>query len=134
MVAEHVVQSATLQRLIADVREVVAAAGDAPAISWCVAERVQLYLEDTDLLLPERREPDPNHYHQHILHVELDGSSRLSRCAGCLARRHRFTTMSHGALSAFIRGSNSRQATGSTLTRPATNRWWKSPAHPVRPE
>lgn len=74
MVAEHVVRSATLERLIADVREVVVAGGEPADVSQAVAERMQPHLEDPGLLLPEQREPDPNHYRQHILHVEPDGS------------------------------------------------------------
>ena len=74
VVAEQAVRSATLERLIADIREVVAAGGEAADISQAIAARLEPYLEDYTLLLPEQCEPDPNHYRQHVLHVEPDGS------------------------------------------------------------
>lgn len=74
MVAEHAVRSATLERLIADVRDVVAAGGEASEVSASVAERLEPYLQNENLLLAEQQEPDPTQYRQHILHVEPDGS------------------------------------------------------------
>ncbi|MEZ4520561.1 MAG: cysteine dioxygenase family protein [Thermomicrobiales bacterium] len=81
VVVEQVLRSATLDRLIADVREVVGAGHDAADTSAAVAERLQPYLQDESLLLPEQQEPDPNHYRQHVLHVEPGGSfSIVSLC------------------------------------------------------
>ncbi len=74
MVAEQAVASATLERLIADVRDVVQGDDEPAATSAAVAERLQPYLQDEQLLLPEQQEPDPTQYRQHILHVEPDGS------------------------------------------------------------
>ena len=81
MVAEHVVRSATLERLISDIRAVVAESSDPARVSTAIAARLEPYLEDDNLLLPEQREPDPHHYRQHVLHVEPDGSfSIVSLC------------------------------------------------------
>jgi predicted metal-dependent enzyme (double-stranded beta helix superfamily) len=70
-----------LERLIADVRAVVKAGGDAVDISREIAGRLAPCLSDAALLTGAKREPDPNHYRQHILHVEPDGSfSIVSLC------------------------------------------------------
>jgi predicted metal-dependent enzyme (double-stranded beta helix superfamily) len=74
VVVEQAVGSVALRRLIAEVREVVAAGGEAGDVSRAVAERLEPYLNDAGLLTAAQREPDPDHYRQHILHVEPDGS------------------------------------------------------------
>ena len=66
--------SATLTRLVADVRDVVSAGGDPESVSNAVADRLQPYLQDTSLLREEQREPDLTQYRQHVLHVEPGGS------------------------------------------------------------
>lgn len=81
MVVEQVAGSVALNQLVADVREVVAGGGAPAEISRQVAAKLQPYLNDPDLLTSEQREPDPNYYRQHILHVEPDGSfSIVSLC------------------------------------------------------
>ncbi len=74
MVVEQVIGSVALKQLVADVRVVVAAGGETASVSQAVAERLEPYLDDPGLLTTGQREPDPNHYRQHILHVEPDGS------------------------------------------------------------
>lgn len=74
-------QSTTLQQLVEEIRGVVVAGGEPAQVSERVAGRLQPYLQNKDLLLPAQREPDPEHYRQHILHVEPDGSfSIVSLC------------------------------------------------------
>jgi 3-mercaptopropionate dioxygenase len=74
VVAEQAVRSATLERLIDDVRDIVVAGGAPEDVGGGIAKRLEPYLEDSSLLLPAQREPDPTQYRQHILHVEPDGS------------------------------------------------------------
>lgn len=74
-------RSAALERLIVDIREVVGDGGEPAQVSEAIAARLEPFLDDSSLLLPEQREPDPDHYRQHILHVEPDGSfSIVSLC------------------------------------------------------
>ena len=81
MVAGSATRSVTLDQLISDIREVVAAGGEPADVSRSVAQRLEPYLGNDDLLLPAQREPDPIQYRQHILHVETDGSfSIVSLC------------------------------------------------------
>jgi predicted metal-dependent enzyme (double-stranded beta helix superfamily) len=74
VVAEQAVRSVVLEQLIADVRAAVAAGGDPVDVSKEVAARLEPFLANDDLLLPEQREPDPTQYRQHVVHVEPDGS------------------------------------------------------------
>lgn len=70
-----------LDNLIAEIREVVGRGESARDTADRVAERLGPYLNSPDLLTEGQREPDPDHYKQHILHVEPDGSfSIVSLC------------------------------------------------------
>jgi 3-mercaptopropionate dioxygenase len=66
--------SPTAALLVGDIRTAVAAGGDDHAVAARVAKAMTRHLADPRLLDAEHREPDPNHYRQHILHVEPDGS------------------------------------------------------------
>lgn len=68
------VQSPTLQALVSAVRAEVKRGGDDGHVAERVAQALQPYLGQSGLLTDAQREPDPNHYRQHILHVEPDGS------------------------------------------------------------
>ena len=81
MVAGSATRSVTLDQLVSDIRDVVAAGGEPADISKSVATRLEPFLGNSDLLLPAQCEPDPVQYRQHILHVEPDGSfSIVSLC------------------------------------------------------
>jgi predicted metal-dependent enzyme (double-stranded beta helix superfamily) len=60
--------------LVGDVRTAVVTGGDDHAVAARVARALTGHLADPLLLDPEHREPDPDHYRQHVLHVEPDGS------------------------------------------------------------
>jgi 3-mercaptopropionate dioxygenase len=81
MAVERATTSATLAQLIRDIREVVERGNDPQQTADLVAERLVPYLNDRDLLTEAQRESDPNHYKQHVLHVEPGGSfSVVSLC------------------------------------------------------
>ncbi len=72
----HVAASATtdrLQNLVVAVREAVSVGTGARERADRAAIALRPFLADSDLLLPEHREPDPSRYRQSILHVEADG-------------------------------------------------------------
>ncbi|MCP2246488.1 cysteine dioxygenase family protein [Lentzea aerocolonigenes] len=60
--------------LVGDLRTAVVRGGDDHAVAARVARALTGHLADPLLLDPEHREPDPDHYRQHVLHVEPDGS------------------------------------------------------------
>jgi predicted metal-dependent enzyme (double-stranded beta helix superfamily) len=66
--------SPTAALLVGAVRTAVTAGGDDAAVAARVARALTGHLADPVLLDPEHREPDPNAYRQHVLHVEPDGS------------------------------------------------------------
>ena len=66
--------STALDRLVAQIREAIAAEADDTARAARVADGLAPMLGDAGFLAPAQREPDPNHYRQHVLHVEPDGS------------------------------------------------------------
>jgi len=66
--------SVALERLIASIRSIVQAESDPEVIGAGVAEALAPHLGNPDLLTDKQLVPDPNHYRQHILHVEPDGS------------------------------------------------------------
>lgn len=66
--------SPALNALIDEIRTVVRSGGATRAVAEGVARVLGPYLGRPDLLLPEQEAPDPDHYRQHILHVEDDGS------------------------------------------------------------
>jgi predicted metal-dependent enzyme (double-stranded beta helix superfamily) len=73
--------SAALERLIADIRDVVRLGNEPGETADLVAERLTPYLEDAELLTNAQRQSDPNHYKQHVLHVEPGGAfSIVSLC------------------------------------------------------
>ena len=66
--------SPALRRLINEVRTIVARDAEARAVGRKVAEILRSYLQLADFLTPAQMEPCGDKYHQHILHVEADGS------------------------------------------------------------
>ncbi|GAA3647244.1 putative metal-dependent enzyme (double-stranded beta helix superfamily) [Lentzea atacamensis] len=66
--------SPTAALLVGDIREAVTAGGDDATVAARVARALTGHLADRGLLDRDHREPDPNHYRQHVLHVEPDGS------------------------------------------------------------
>lgn len=69
--------SARLGRLVGEVREAVGR-GLAPDLTaYLVGEQLGPHLDAADLLTPQQRESDPEHYRQHLLHAEADGSFSL---------------------------------------------------------
>lgn len=74
---DHVTLSATpprLKDLMVVIREAVRMGTDPRERADRAATVLRPFLTDSDLLLPEHREPDPTRYRQSILHVEDDGS------------------------------------------------------------
>lgn len=68
---------ATLEALIADIREAVNR-GHAPDLTaYLVEERLARYLGEPGLLTADQCEGDPERYRQHVLHAEADGSFSL---------------------------------------------------------
>lgn len=63
-----------LENLVVAVREAVSVGTGARECADRAAIALRPFLADSDLLLPEHREPDPVRYRQSILHVEHDGS------------------------------------------------------------
>ncbi len=73
----RVTASATAPRLkdlVVAIREGVRIGTDPRGCADRAATALRPFLADSDLLLPEHREPDPARYRQSILHVEDDGS------------------------------------------------------------
>ena len=66
--------SVTLNQLINSIRSFVQTETNPALIGEAVAIALEPVLGDTTLLTEEQLVPDPNHYRQHILHVEPDGS------------------------------------------------------------
>jgi 3-mercaptopropionate dioxygenase len=64
----------TLASLIEGVHGVVRGGGDPEQVAAGVADVLAEHLDVAELLRPEQCEPDPNHYRQHVLHAEDDGS------------------------------------------------------------
>ncbi|MCX4750633.1 cysteine dioxygenase family protein [Kitasatospora sp. NBC_01287] len=60
--------------LIAQVRAVVARGLPPELTAHLIAEALRDHLGDPALLTPEQCEGDPDHYRQHVLHAEADGS------------------------------------------------------------
>ncbi len=66
--------TARIDGLVADVREVVQRGMPPELTARLVAERLAPALGAPGLLTPEQRAGDPDHYRQHVLHAEADGS------------------------------------------------------------
>lgn len=66
--------TARLGQLVDDVREAVGRGLPPDTTAYLVGERLAAHLGAADLLTPDQREGDPDHYRQHILHAESDGS------------------------------------------------------------
>ncbi|WP_414168951.1 cysteine dioxygenase [Streptoverticillium reticulum] len=66
--------TARLDELIGDVREAVGRGLPPDTTAYLVGERLAAHLGAGDLLTEEQCEGDPEHYRQHILHAEPDGS------------------------------------------------------------
>lgn len=63
-----------LARLAEEVRDVVDRGLPPDLTAYLVGERLAPHLGATDLLTPAQCEGDPDHYRQHLLHAERDGS------------------------------------------------------------
>ncbi len=66
--------SPVLVSLVDSIREVVHSGTDDGEVARRVAELLQPCLSASSFLTEAQREPDPDHYRQHVLHVEDDGS------------------------------------------------------------
>ncbi len=66
--------SPVLVSLVDSIREVVRSGADDAEVAGRVAELLAPCLRAESFLTEAQREPDPDHYRQHILHVEEDGS------------------------------------------------------------
>lgn len=66
--------SVVLEQLIGSIRSIVQSESDPAKVGEAVAVALQPVLGDQSLLTEDQLIPDPNHYRQHILHVEPDGS------------------------------------------------------------
>jgi len=66
--------SPVLTALIESIRDVVRSGVDDAQVSQRVADLLRPCLGGGSFLTEAQREPDPNHYRQHVLHVEEDGS------------------------------------------------------------
>ncbi len=66
--------SPVLASLITSIREVVKSGVDDGEVARHVASLLEPCLGGGSFLTDTQREPDPDHYRQHILHVEEDGS------------------------------------------------------------
>lgn len=62
-----------LNDLVRSVRDVLALEREPGQMARWVGGALRTLLDNSDLLTPEQREPDPDHYRQHILHAEEDG-------------------------------------------------------------
>ena len=62
-----------LNDLVRSVRDVLASEREPGQMARWVGGALRPLLGNPWLLTPEQREPDPNHYRQHILHAEDDG-------------------------------------------------------------
>lgn len=74
MTATTTATSVALDGLIGSIREIVGSESDPARIGDGVAQVLQPWLGNPDLLTEAQLVPDPTHYRQHILHVEPDGS------------------------------------------------------------
>lgn len=70
----HSLLSPTATVLVDDLRSAVLAGGDDDSVAQRVTRALAGHLTDPFLLSDAQREPDPNTYRQHVLHVEPDGS------------------------------------------------------------
>ncbi|MEV0324047.1 cysteine dioxygenase family protein [Streptomyces sp. NPDC050658] len=63
-----------LDELVAGIREAVGRGLPPDLTAYLVGERLAPHLTAPDLLTAAQREGDPEHYRQHLLHAEHDGS------------------------------------------------------------
>ncbi|GGN03440.1 hypothetical protein GCM10011609_48130 [Lentzea pudingi] len=70
----HSLLSPTATLLVGSLRAAIARGGDDAAVAARVARTLEGHLTDPFLLSAAQREPDPDAYRQHVLHVEPDGS------------------------------------------------------------
>jgi predicted metal-dependent enzyme (double-stranded beta helix superfamily) len=74
MALTHTPVSPVLASLIESIREVVKSGDDDGEVARRVAKLLEPCLGGDSFLTEAQREPDPDHYRQHVLHVEEDGS------------------------------------------------------------
>ena len=66
--------SPVLVSLIESIRQAVRSGTDDGEVAGRVADLLEPCLRSDEFLTEAQREPDPDHYRQHVLHVEKDGS------------------------------------------------------------
>ncbi|MBV9788613.1 MAG: cysteine dioxygenase family protein [Chloroflexi bacterium] len=69
----HSTLSPALEQLVSHIEAVLALRANPHDTAHQVAAELGPFLDDPQLLLPSQREPDPNCYRQHVLHVADDG-------------------------------------------------------------
>ncbi|MFG1796266.1 cysteine dioxygenase [Nocardia sp. NPDC049149] len=74
MSPSSILSTSTLADLVCAVREVVQLERPPTDAAQLVADRLERFLQQPDLLPAEYREGDPNRYRQHLVHTEPDGS------------------------------------------------------------
>ncbi|HEX5167519.1 MAG TPA: cysteine dioxygenase family protein [Thermomicrobiales bacterium] len=74
MTATTTSQSAALKTLAGAIRAIVQSESDPALVGEAVAVALKPNLGDASLLTDDQLVPDADHYRQHILHVEPDGS------------------------------------------------------------
>ncbi|SDG07013.1 Predicted metal-dependent enzyme of the double-stranded beta helix superfamily [Lentzea fradiae] len=70
----HSLLSPTATLLVGSLREATTRGGDDETVAARVSRTLAGHLTDPFLLSAAQREPDPDAYRQHVLHVEPDGS------------------------------------------------------------
>jgi predicted metal-dependent enzyme (double-stranded beta helix superfamily) len=73
MALATVSKNLVLNDLVRSVRDVLALEREPGQMARWAGGALRPLLGSAGLLTPEQREPDPNHYRQHILHAEEDG-------------------------------------------------------------
>lgn len=73
-VGQPATTSSVLDELVTGVESVVRKGLSAAETSSLVAEQLRLHLPKPDLLTPEQRSGNPDHYEQNVVHVADDGS------------------------------------------------------------
>jgi hypothetical protein len=107
-----------IYELVVDIEDIVASSSNLHDVSTQVANALQPYLGDPNLLRPDQCQTDPIEYHANVVYV--DSCERLSHWRGCPVKRRRSTITSPGAWSVFIRELSWKRATASSI---ATRGW-----------
>jgi 3-mercaptopropionate dioxygenase len=62
-----------LEELVRSIRSIVTSEPESGKVSRWIASALRPFLGRPDLLTPEQREPDPERYRSHVLHVDEEG-------------------------------------------------------------